>query len=133
MTTLFTRIINGEIPGTFVHRDEMCVAFMTINPIADGHLLVVPIAEVDHWIDLDDTVSVHLFAVSKRISRALAAVFDCERVGVIIAGYEVDHCHIHLIPTRSMADLDFRNAAPSVERATLEKFASLISDALERT
>lgn len=133
MTTLFTRIINGEIPGTFVHRDDVCVAFMTINPITDGHLLVVPIAEVDHWIDLDDAVSEHLFAVSKRISRALAAVFDCERIGMIIAGYEVDHCHIHLIPTRSMADLDFRNAATSVPRSTLEASASLISEALGRT
>lgn len=130
MTTVFTRIINGEIPGTFVHRDEMCVAFMTINPIADGHLLVVPVEEVDHWIDLDDEVSNHLFAVSKRISRALSTVFECERIGVIIAGYEVDHCHIHLIPTRSMADLDFRNAATSVDRSKLENFASLITDAL---
>lgn len=130
MTTIFTRIINGEIPGSFVHRDDLCAAFMTINPIANGHLLVVPIVEVDHWIDLDDETSAHLFSVSKRISSVLPRVFPCERVGVIIAGYEINHCHIHLIPTTSMADLDFRNAAATIDRAILDDQAHDIRAAL---
>lgn len=130
MTTIFTRIINGDIPGTFVYRDELCVAFLSINPMADGHVLVVPKEEVDHWIDLSPELSTHLFSVSHNISQALARAFPCERVGLIIAGYEVNHCHIHLIPTQSMSQLNFANAAASISRETLEMNASLITKAL---
>ena len=130
MTTIFTRIINREIPGTFVLEDDLCVAFMSINPLADGHVLVIPRAEVDHWIDLPSDLSAHLFAVSHRISTALATSFPCERVGMIIAGYEVNHCHIHLVPTTDMSQLDFRNAARTVERERLEANAARIIAAL---
>ena len=131
MTTIFTRIINGDIPGTFVYRDEACVAFMSINPMADGHVLVVPRDEVDHWVDLSPYLSSHLFEVSHRISRALQRAFPCERVGLIIAGYEVPHCHIHLIPTENMGQLSFANAATTVDREVLEANARRIIDALE--
>jgi len=130
VTTIFTRIINREIPGTFVLEDDLCVAFMSINPLADGHVLVIPRAEVDHWIDLPSDLSAHLFAVSHRISNALAAAFPCERVGMIVAGYEVNHCHIHLVPTTDMSQLDFRNAARTVERDRLEANAARIIAAL---
>jgi histidine triad (HIT) family protein len=130
VTTIFTRIINREIPGTFVLEDDLCVAFMSINPLADGHVLVIPRAEVDHWIDLPADLSAHLFAVSHRISAALAEAFPCERVGMIIAGYEVNHCHIHLVPTTDMSQLDFRNAARTVERDRLEANAARIIAAL---
>ena len=130
MTTIFSHIINGNIPGTLVYRDDLCVAFMSINPLADGHVLVVPIEEVDHWIDASPELSAHLFAVSHKISLALATAFLCERVGLIIAGYEVNHCHIHLIPTQSMHELNFANAAQSVERETLEAHAAKIVAAL---
>lgn len=130
MTTIFTRIIRGEIPGTFVYKDEACVAFMSINPLADGHVLVVPKDEVDHWVDLSPYLSSHLFEVSHKISRALQNAFPCERVGLIIAGYEVNHCHIHLVPTTNMSQLNFANAAASVERATLEENAAKIKTAL---
>ena len=130
MTTIFTRIIRGEIPGTFVYTDEACVAFMSINPMADGHVLVIPRDEVDHWVDLSPYMASHLFEVSHRISKALQKAFPCERVGLIIAGYEVNHCHIHLIPTNNMGQLSFANAAASVERATLEQHAERIISAL---
>lgn len=130
MTTIFTRIINREIPGTFVHEDGLCVAFMSINPLADGHVLVIPREEVDHWVDMAPALSAHVFAVSHRISRALQAAFPCERVGVIIAGYEVNHCHVHLVPTTDMSQLDFRNAAASVDRARLQDNADRITAAL---
>jgi diadenosine tetraphosphate (Ap4A) HIT family hydrolase len=130
MTTIFTRIINGDIPGTFVYRDDKCVVFLSINPLADGHVLVVPIEEVDHWVDLSPSLSAHLFDVSHRISQALAKAFPCERVGLIIAGYEVNHCHIHLIPTQSMSQLNFANAAASVNREDLENHAARITKAL---
>jgi histidine triad (HIT) family protein len=130
MTTIFTRIIQGEIPGTFVYKDEACVAFMSINPMADGHVLVIPRDEVDHWVDLSPYIASHLFEVSHRISRALSIAFPCEKVGLIIAGYEVNHCHIHLIPTTNMGQLSFANAASSVARSTLEAHAEQITKAL---
>ena len=131
MPTLFTHILNGYIPSTFVYRYELCAAFMTINPLADGHVLVVPVEEVDHWVDLPGPLSQHLFAVSHRISQALNKAFPCERVGMIIAGYEVNHCHIHLIPTNTLGQFNFANAAASIERTTLEQHAQRIVDALE--
>ena len=130
MPTLFTHIINGDIPGTFVYRDNQCVAFMTINPLADGHILVVPIEEVDHWVDLSPTLSQHLFEVSHRLGNALQKAFPCERVGVMIAGYEVNHCHIHLIPTNSLSQFNFANAATTIDRDVLESQAKKIVAAL---
>ena len=130
MTTIFTRIINREIPGTFVLEDDLCVAFLSINPLADSHVLVIPREEVDHWIDLDAGLAAHLFEVSHRISRALSSAFPCERIGMIIAGYEVNHCHIHLVPTSDMSQLDFLNAARSIDRETLDANAVRIVAAL---
>jgi len=126
MATIFTRIIDGQIPGTFVWKDERCVAFMSINPIAPGHTLVVPRDEVDHWIDCTPELSEHLYRVSHVIGRAQQAAFPCERVGLIVAGFEVPHTHIHVIPTRGMSDLSFANAAASVSREDLESWAAAI-------
>ena len=130
MPTIFTRIIAGEILGTFVHRDDRCVVFMSINPLAPGHALVVPIEEVEHWVDLSPELSAHLFAVAHRVGRAQQAVFGCERVGLIIAGYEVPHTHIHVIPTEHMGQLNFANAATSVDRDELQSAADAIRAAL---
>ena len=126
MSTVFSMIINGDIPGTFVHRDEQCVAFMSINPMAPGHTLVVPIEEVDHWIDASPELTDHLFTVSRRIAIAQERAFGCEKVGLIIAGYEVPHTHIHLVPTNDMSELSFANAAEHVERTDLEAWAAAI-------
>jgi diadenosine tetraphosphate (Ap4A) HIT family hydrolase len=130
MPTIFTRIIQGEIPGTFVHRDENCVVFLSINPLAHGHALVVPISEVEHWVDLDPGLATHLFAIAHWVGRAQQAAFACDRVGLIIAGYEVPHTHLHLIPTSSMRQLDFANAATSVTRDDLESAAEALRSAL---
>jgi len=132
MTTIFTRIIEGQIPGTFVYRDSLCVAFLSINPLADGHVLVVPIEEIDHWIDMSPELSTHMFSVSHRISLAISRAFPCTRVGLIIAGYEINHCHIHLIPTNTMSELNFANAASSVERDVLEAHAEKLTSELAR-
>ena len=92
MPTLFTRIIDGQIPGTFVWRDDQCVAFLSINPLAPGHTLVVPIEEIDHWVDAAPELNAHLFEVAQTIGQAQQRAFpDCERVGVIVAGYEIPH------------------------------------------
>lgn len=130
MPTIFTRIIDGDIPGTFVHRDDRCVVFLSINPLAYGHALVVPIAEYDHWVDLPADLAAHLFAVSHRVGRAQARAFGCDRVGVIIAGYEVPHTHIHLVPTNDMRELNFANAASTVSRDDLDAAAAAITAAL---
>jgi diadenosine tetraphosphate (Ap4A) HIT family hydrolase len=131
MPTLFTRILNGDIPGTFVYRDDRCAAFLSINPLAEGHVLVVPVEEVDHWVELSPTLAGHLFQVSHRLGNALQTAFPCERVGMIIAGYEVNHCHIHLIPTQDIGQFNFANAQASVEREVLEQHALRIVGALE--
>ena len=130
MPTIFTRIIEGELPGTFVWRDDRCVAFMSINPLQRGHTLVVPIEEVDHWLDADADLSAHLFDVSRTISAAIAAAFGPEKVGLMIAGLEVPHMHIHLVPIFEPHDLDFANAAASVDPADLEAAAQAIRDHL---
>lgn len=131
MATIFTRIIDGEIPGTFVWRDERCVAFMSINPMAHGHTLVVPIEEVDHWVDASPELTAHLFEVTRIIGIAQQRAFSPARVGVIIAGYEVPHTHIHVVPTNEMAELSFANAAASIDRDELDAAATAIRDALQ--
>ncbi len=133
MTTVFTRIIQGEFPGTFVWRDEICVGFLSINPMAPGHVLVVPIEEVDQWIDASPDLAAHLFSVARIIGRAQRAAFGCDRVGVIVAGYEVPHTHVHVIPTSSMAQLSFANAAASVDRDDLDSWAEAIRSQLRST
>lgn len=130
MASVFTRIITGDLPGTFVYTDEVCVAFMTINPISRGHLLVVPRMEIDQWTDLPDGISQHCFAVAKRIALAQKRVLGCERVALIIAGFEVPHCHLHVIPAATIADVSFDNAASSVDFNDLAIVAASITAAL---
>ncbi|MFM8777568.1 MAG: HIT family protein, partial [Actinomycetota bacterium] len=95
-STVFTRIINSELPGTFVHRDDKCVVFMTIDPITTGHSLVVPISEVDQWTDLSEDLNRHLFKVAQTVGEATKRAFNCERIALVIAGYEIPHCHLHV-------------------------------------
>jgi histidine triad (HIT) family protein len=126
MPTVFTRVIEGEIPGSFVWRDDRCVAFLSINPLRRGHALVVPIMEVDHWIDCPPDLSSHLFAVARDIGEAQQRAFRPKRIGLMIAGLEVPHLHIHVVPIDGVHDLDFANAARSVEAGELEEAASEI-------
>jgi len=130
--TIFSRIIAGELPGRFVWRDEQVVAFLTIAPLRPGHVLVVPITEVDKWTDLDPATWVHASAVAQQISAVLGAEFVCDRVGLIVAGLEVPHCHIHLVPIRTEADLDFARADPSPDAADLDEVAERIRAGLRR-
>lgn len=130
MATLFTRIIDGEIPGRFVWRDERCVAFLTIAPIAAGHALVVPRAEVDHWIDLDDETAAHLMVVARAVGSAQQVAFAPNRIGMIIAGLEVPHTHLHVIPIETEADLDFRRADAGVAPERLDEAAEALRAAL---
>lgn len=126
MPTIFTRIIEGELPGTFVWRDDACVAFLSINPLKPGHTLVVPVEEIDHWLDCPTELRNHLFEVAHTIGRAIDAAWSPEKVGLMIAGLEVPHLHIHVSPVWAVNDLDFSNAAASVTREELDDAATKI-------
>jgi histidine triad (HIT) family protein len=126
MATIFSRIIAGELPGRFVWRDERAVAFMSIAPLQPGHTLVVPVAEVDHWIDLDADLLAHLTEVSRLIGSAIQQVFEPVKVGMMLAGLEVPHTHIHLVPIRGVHDLDFANADSGASGDDIEDAAERI-------
>ena len=130
MPTIFTRIINGELPGRFVWRDPLAVAFLTINPITPGHTLVVPRAEVDHWLDLAPELAQHLMRVAQAVGQAQQRAFDPVKVGLMIAGLEVAHVHLHVLPIGTLGDLDFRKADPNPRPGDLDRAAAGIRDAL---
>ncbi|MGI9610287.1 MAG: HIT family protein, partial [Acidimicrobiia bacterium] len=127
MASVFTMIINGDLPGHFVWRDETAVAFMSINPINTGHTLVVPVAEVDHWVDLPSSTTAHLMDLAQRVARSQQEVLSPTRVGLMIAGFEVPHTHVHVIPMESMDHLSFANSATDVDHEQLADLASRLS------
>ncbi len=130
MPTIFSRIISGELPGCFVWRDERCVAFLTINPIKPGHTLVVPRAEVDRWTELEPALAAHLMTVAQVVGAAVQVAFAPARIGLVIAGFEVPHTHLHVLPVDSMADFDFAAAEGAPDPATLDRAAEAIRVAL---
>ncbi|MDQ2709141.1 MAG: HIT family protein [Actinomycetota bacterium] len=130
MGTLFTKIINGELPGRFVWRDERAVGFLSINPLGAGHTLVVPIQEIDHWVDADDELLGHLHRVSHRIAEGVRAVWQPPRVAFIIAGFEVPHLHLHVYPAWQLGDFDFANAQRDPDPSELDRNAELLRGAL---
>ena len=131
MPSVFTRIIDGEFPGRFVWRDDTCVAFLSINPLKPGHTLVVPRVEIDHWLDLDESLVTHLNVVSQKIGKAIQRAFSPLKVGVILAGLEVPHVHIHVLPIWSEADLNFANAEREPDPEVLDDAAKKIRAGLE--
>ncbi|MDP1821304.1 MAG: HIT family protein [Acidimicrobiales bacterium] len=126
MTTIFTRIIDGEIPGRFVWRDDRAVAFLPIAVLAPGHTLVVPIEPVDHWLDLDHRLNAHMWSVAQVIGTALREAFRPSRVGVLVVGEEVPHAHVHLVPFHDLSQMSFANADPSPDPVELDANATLI-------
>lgn len=130
MASVFTKIIDGELPGRFVWRDELCVAFLSINPLNPGHVLVVPREEIDHWIDLDLGTWEHLTRVAKAIGSALQRAYQPAKVGMMLAGLEVPHVHIHLVPIDDVHDLDFAGADPDPDPDELDLTADAVREAL---
>ncbi len=126
MPTIFTKIIDGDIPGKFVWKDDRAVAFLSINPMTPGHTLVVPRAEVDHWIDLDPALAAHLMQVAQWVGRAQRAAFDPRRIGVLVVGDEVPHVHLHIVPINSPAELSFATADAAPDPAALDAAADRI-------
>ncbi|MGH3394489.1 MAG: HIT family protein [Streptosporangiaceae bacterium] len=113
MATLFTRIINGELPGRFVYADELVVAFLTISPLTPGHTLVVSREEVDQWTDAGQPLLHHCLDIAGRIGNAAKQAFDAPRAGLVIAGLEIPHLHVHVFPVWSLEDFDFSRARPA--------------------
>lgn len=128
--TIFTRILRGEIPGHFVWRDDEVAAFMTIAPLTAGHTLVITVDQIDHWLDVPAATWNHLNDVARWIGEAQMSVFSPQRIGTIVAGLEVPHCHLHVVPIRTEADLSFGRADPSVTAETLAAHAHSLREAL---
>ena len=130
MPSIFTRIIQGQLPGRFLWRDDKAVAFLTIAPIKPGHTLVVPLQEVDHWLDADPELNAHLTAVAQKVGAAIQEAFQPTRVGLMIAGLEVPHLHLHLVPIHELRDLDFARADQRPAAEAMDEAAEKIRAAL---
>lgn len=130
MPSIFTKIIRGEIPCAKIFEDDKCLCFLDIRPINPGHALVIPKQEIDYLFDLEDELLGHLAVVAKRVARAIDDTVDCVRVGVIVAGLEVPHAHIHLVPIQNLGDINFANARPA-DPEDLEQLAASIRSRLE--
>ena len=126
MATVFTKIVNGEIPAYKVAEDDRFLAFLDINPLTEGHTLVIPKQETDYIFDLpaDQFTGLHLF--SQKVAKALESVVECKRIGVAVIGLEVPHAHIHLIPLQSVQDINFSKPKLSPEKGDMIDMAEKI-------
>lgn len=130
MTTIFTKIMNGELPGRFIWRDDKCAAFLDISPLTYGHTLVVPRDEIDMWTDLPENLNAHVYTVASRIGAAQVKGLGATRAGLIIQGYEVPHMHMHVFPTTSVADFDMTRIIREPEDDKMDEAASKLRAAL---
>ena len=112
--------MNGDIPSRMLLEDDLCVSFLDVRPLAPGHALVVPRVEIDQWTDLSPDTAAHLMSVAHRVGQAQKALFSPARIGLMIAGFEVPHAHVHVVPMSSMAQLDFANADSSPDQDALD-------------
>jgi len=131
MASIFTKIINGDIPCYKVAEDNLHFAFLDINPLVKGHVLVIPKIETDYIFDLSDNDLSSLVLFAKKVSKAIKASIACERVGVVVLGLEVRHAHIHLVPLQSEADVDFRRAKLKLSDEEFIEIANTISAKLQ--
>lgn len=132
MSTVFSKVINGDLPGRFVYRSSDVVAFLSIEPLAYGHVLVVPVEEVDKWTDMAPELWARVNAVAYEIGNAVIEAFDAPRAGNVIAGFEVSHAHIHVFPARSMDDFNFANVIPAdqTDESAMDEAAQKLRAAL---
>lgn len=132
MPTLFSRIVNGEIPSYKVAEDDEFLAFLDVNPLKTGHTLVIPKKEVDYLFDLEDRIYQDLQLFAKRVAEAIDQAIDCKRVGVAVLGLEIPHAHIHLVPIDSEGDLNFANQRVQLTENEMEEIAGRIQGALKK-
>ncbi|CAN5331747.1 HIT family protein [soil metagenome] len=130
MASVFTKIINREIPGRFVYEDDEFVGFLTIAPVTQGHTLIVPRSEMDQWQDVDPAVWGRLTALSQRVGQAVVKAFDAPRAGLLIAGLEVPHLHVHVFPAYALSDFDISGADTNPSAESLDEAQAKIVAAL---
>ena len=126
MSTIFTKIINREIPAYIISENNKFIAFLDINPLSIGHTLVVPKKEIDHFFDLDDDFLTEILLFSKKISKAIKKVTRCNRVGLSVIGLEIPHAHLHLVPLNEMNDIDFNKKKISLKDSELNDICEKI-------
>lgn len=131
MATLFTKIINRDIPGYIVAENADFIAFLDVFPLVMGHTLVVPKKESDYIFDMDDAELAELMVFSKKVAKALRSVVPCERIGVSVIGLEVPHTHIHLVPIHTVQDINFSKPKLSPEKAEMIELTGKIRAAFE--
>lgn len=132
MATIFSKIISGEIPCYKVAENDRCLSFLDIRPIVFGHTLVIPKVEVDYYFDLDDQYLADLNVFAKKVAGVLKAHVPCKRIGVMVAGLEVPHAHIHLIPMNAISDLSFTNERPEFPKERLEELSGKLFKAFQQ-
>lgn len=130
MASIFSKIIDGSIPSRVLWEDDLAVSFLDVRPLAPGHALVVPRQECDLWTDLGAATASHLTTVAHAIGRAQMTVFAPARIGLMIAGFEVPHTHLHVVPMNSMAQLDFAHADPKPDQRLLDEHLDSLRSAL---
>ena len=130
MASIFSKIINGEIPCYKVAENERFFAFLDINPLAKGHTLVVPKSEIDYYFDLEDDLYTEMNLFAKKVARAIDKSVECSRVGVAVIGLEVAHAHIHLVPLNDIGDLNFANPKLQLSKEEFEEIANTIASNL---
>lgn len=128
METIFTKIVNGEIPSYKIYEDDLYYAFLDISPLKKGHTLVIPKAQIDYIFDLDDSLFAGLHIAAKKVAKAIKETFKCDKVGVVVLGLEVPHAHIHLIPLESEQDINFSNPKLKLSPAEMKDIAAQIAN-----
>lgn len=128
MASIFTRIVQGEIPCFKVAEDEHYLAFLDISPLAKGHTLVIPKQEVDYIFDLDEPLYTGLFLFAQKVAKAIKAVVPCTKIGIAVIGLEVPHTHIHLVPIHEVGDIDFKREKLSLPKEEMEALCQAIQD-----
>lgn len=128
MATIFSKIINGEIPAYKVAESDDFIAFLDINPLAEGHTLVIPKVETNYIFDLDDQEYANFFLFAKKVAHAIKSVIPCTKVGVAVIGLEVAHAHIHLVPINDVYDIDFKKEKLKLSKERFLEISGLIAD-----
>jgi histidine triad (HIT) family protein len=132
MPSIFSRIINGEIPAWKVAESEHFLAFLDVNPLAKGHTLIVPKLETDYFFDLSDEEITGIMLFSKKVASALRSTLPCLRIGMSVIGLEVPHAHVHLVPLNSMGDINFSNSRLNLSAEEMEAIAASIRSAYDK-
>jgi len=132
MPSIFSRIINGEIPAWKVAESERFLAFLDVNPLAKGHTLIVPKLETDYFFDLSDEEITSIMLFSKKVASAMRSTLPCLRIGMSVIGLEVPHAHIHLVPLNSMGDINFSNSRLNLSAEEMEAIAASIRSAYDK-